>query len=222
MLFANDWDEILEEELEKTYFKDLVLILEEEYKNKVIYPPKNKIFNALKLCSFENTKVVIIGQDPYHGENQAEGLAFSVQEGLRIPPSLNNIFKELKSDLNIDKPNHGSLIQWSKEGVLLLNAVLTVEKDKAASHSNLAWAIFTDAIIKILNANKEKLVFILWGNFAKSKESLINKTKHLVISSNHPSPLSASRGFFGSKPFSKTNEFLKKNKLKEINWKIKE
>ena len=166
-------------------------------------------------------KVVIVGQDPYHGEGEAHGLSFSVQDGIKIPPSLQNIFKELNEDLEIDISSSGNLTEWAKQGVLLLNAVLTVEKDKPLSHQNLGWQKLTDYIIKLLNKKKEPVVFILWGKYAQEKESLITNKKHLVIKSAHPSPFSANRGFFGSKPFSKTNEYLKNNGLDEIDWKLK-
>ena len=191
-----------------------------EYDTKTIYPPKEYLFNALKLTSYKDTKVVIVGQDPYHGEHQAHGLSFSVQKGVKLPPSLQNIFKELDSDLGIKPSLDGDLTNWAKQGVLLLNAVLTVEKDKAASHRNLGWELFTDYIIKTLNKKDEPVVFILWGNFAKEKAKLITNPKHYVIMSPHPSPFSAYTGFFGSKPFSKTNEFLLKNNLKPIDWKL--
>ena len=220
-MFNNDWDIILKEELDKDYFKSLFKFLNDEYKNKIIFPLKEDLFKAFKNTSYKDTKVIILGQDPYHDLNQAEGLAFSVKEGIKFPPSLLNIFKELKSDLGYDIPDSGSLVKWSKEGVLLLNSILTVEKDKAGSHKNKGWEIFTDNVIKKLNEKKEPVVFILWGNYARSKKDLITNKKHLIIESNHPSPLSASRGFFGSKPFSKTNKFLKGNNIKEIDWKLK-
>ena len=189
-----------------------------EYEIKEIYPPKDYIFNALKLTSYENTKVVIVGQDPYHGKGEAHGLSFSVQKGVRVPPSLQNIYKELNDDLKIPPKDNGDLTEWAKQGVLLLNAVLTVEKDKAASHRNLGWEPMTDYIIKLLNLKNKPVVFILWGNFAKEKAKLITNPQHYIIMSPHPSPFSAYSGFFGSKPFSKTNEFLIKNGLVPIDW----
>lgn len=189
-----------------------------EYEIKEIYPPKDYIFNALKLTSYENTKVVIVGQDPYHGKGEAHGLSFSVQKGVRVPPSLQNIYKELNDDLKIPPKDNGDLTEWAKQGVLLLNAVLTVEKDKAASHRNLGWEPMTDYIIKLLNLKNKPVVFILWGNFAKEKAKLITNHQHYIIMSPHPSPFSAYSGFFGSKPFSKTNEFLIKNGLVPIDW----
>ena len=220
-MIGNDWDIILKDEFEKDYFKKLIDFIKKEYYEKTIYPKQTEIFKAFKNTSYENTKVVILGQDPYHGENQAEGLSFSVKEGVKMPPSLKNIFKELNDDLGCEIPTHGSLVKWSEEGVLLLNTVLTVEKDKAASHKNLGWEMFTDEVIRKLNEKNTPIVFILWGNFAKSKKSLITNKIHYVIESNHPSPFSAHKGFFGSKPFSKTNNFLIKNGLKPIDWQIK-
>lgn len=217
-MIGNDWDEQLKVIWESHGFKKFYQIIEEEYKNKTIYPPKSNIFEALKLTSYANTKVVIVGQDPYHGENEAHGLSFSVQKGVKVPPSLKNIYKELYDDLKIPPKNDGDLTNWAKSGVLLLNAVLTVVKDTPASHRNLGWERLTDYIIKVLNEKQDPVVFILWGNFAKEKKNLITNPKHLVITSSHPSPFSARYGFFGSKPFSKTNEFLKKNGLKEIDW----
>ena len=215
----NDWDVVLKDEFNKEYFIYLMNKIDSLYKSKTIFPEYGNIFNALKLTSFENTKVIIIGQDPYHEFGQANGLAFSVNEGVKLPPSLVNIYKEMKTDLEIDNKN-GDLTPLAKEGVLLLNDILTVEEGKANSHKNFGWNIFTNGIIKMLSDRKEHLVFILWGNNAIKKEELIDNNKHLIIKSVHPSPLSASRGFFGSKPFSKTNNYLIKNKIKPINWKI--
>ena len=185
-----------------------------------IYPQKKDIFKALELTPLKLIKVIILGQDPYHGLNQANGLAFSVNKGVKIPPSLRNIFKELNSDLGIDIPKHGDLSKWSKEGVLLLNSILTVEKDKAASHRNMGWEKYTDSLIKQISDTKEHVVFILWGQYAQSKIPLIDQTKHLVISAPHPSPFSARKGFFGSKPFSRANQWLKENHIKEIDWRV--
>lgn len=217
-MIGNDWDEKLSIIWNSEGFKKFYHIVEEEYKNKIIFPPKNNIFEALKLTSYANTKVVIVGQDPYHGEGEAHGLSFSVQKGIKVPPSLQNIYKELYEDLGIPPKNDGDLTNWAKNGVLLLNAVLTVVKDTPASHRKLGWERLTDYIIKVLNEKNEPIVFILWGNFAKEKANLITNPKHLVITSPHPSPFSARYGFFGSKPFSKTNEFLKNNGFKEIDW----
>ena len=222
MMIGNDWDIVLKDEYNKDYFKKLQKFVIEEYKTKTVYPKMSEIFNAFTKTSYENVKVVIIGQDPYHGENEAEGLSFSVKVGIQKPPSLINIFSELKSDLGIDPPNHGSLVSWAKEGVLLLNATLTVVKDTPKSHSNKGWETFTDEVIRLINKKETPVVFILWGSDARSKKYLINNKKHLIIESAHPSPLSAYRGFFGSKPFSKTNDFLIKNGIKPINWKIKD
>lgn len=219
-MIGNNWDKYLKEEYEKTYFKDLMKFVDEEYETKTVYPPKNEIFNAFKYTPYENVKVVILGQDPYHEEGQAEGLSFSVKNEIGRPPSLQNIFKELESDLGIKVSNNNSLAPWAFEGVLLLNSVLTVLKGTAASHANKGWETFTDDVIKIINEKDTPVVFILWGNYARSKKSLITNKRHLVLESPHPSPFSAYHGFFGSRPFSKTNEFLKKNGIKEINWKI--
>ncbi len=219
-MIGNDWDTKLNIIWGSVGFKKFYQGIEEEYKKKVIFPPKDYIFNALKLTSFKNTKVVIVGQDPYHGEGEAHGLSFSVQEGIKIPPSLQNIYKELESDLGITPAKTGDLTPWAKEGVLLLNSVLTVEKDKPASHKNKGWELLTDYIIKVLNTKEEPVVFILWGNFAKSKKIYITNPNHFVITSAHPSPFSANYGFFGSKPFSKANTYLKEKGQKEINWNV--
>ncbi|PKN02727.1 uracil-DNA glycosylase [Candidatus Dojkabacteria bacterium HGW-Dojkabacteria-1] len=188
--------------------------------DQTIYPSKELIFRALELTPFENIKVVILGQDPYHGEGEANGLAFSVNKGIKLPPSLRNIYKELESDLGIKTPNHGDLTSWASQGVLLLNSVLTVEKDRPASHRNIGWEEYTDSIIREISEKKENIVFILWGKYAQSKKDLIDVRKHLVISSPHPSPFSANRGFFGSKPFSTTNTYLKSKGKKEIDWRV--
>lgn len=219
-LVGNIWDNILQEEYKKDYFKKIVDFINKEYTEKTCYPPKSKILRALSLTDYDKVKVVILGQDPYHGVGEANGLAFAVSNGIKLPPSLQNIYKELYNDLKIKPSNVGNLECWAKEGVLLLNAVLTVEKDKAASHKDIGWQEFTDAIIKKVNEKDTPVVFILWGNFARSKKTLITNPKHYIIESTHPSPFSANSGFFGSKPFSKTNEFLKKNGIKEIDWKV--
>lgn len=221
-MIGNDWDKLLEVIWHSPGFRRFYNMIMAEYAKKTIYPPKDYIFNALKLTSYKDTKVVIVGQDPYHGEHQAHGLSFSVQKGVKLPPSLQNIYKELESDLGIPPKSDGDLTNWAKQGVLLLNAVLTVEKDKAASHRNLGWEPMTDYIIKLLNKKEEPVVFILWGNFAKEKAKLITNPNHYIIISPHPSPFSAYSGFFGSKPFSKTNNFLIKNGIKPINWEIKD
>lgn len=220
-LVGNNWDNILDEEYHKDYFKKLVLYINKIYKEKVIFPPKNKILRALELTDYNDVKVVILGQDPYHGDREANGLSFSVSEGIKLPPSLKNIYKELNNDLGIDITNIGMLECWAKEGVLLLNSVLTVEKDKPASHKDIGWETFTDAIIKKINEKNTPVVFILWGNFARSKKKYITNKIHYIIESPHPSPFSANNGFFGSKPFSKTNSFLKQHNLKEIDWTVK-
>jgi len=219
-MIGNDWDEKLSLIWHSEGFKKFMSIVENEYNTKTIFPPRNYIFNALKLTPYKNTKVVIVGQDPYHGVGEAHGLSFSVQEGIKIPPSLQNIYKELENDLGIPPAKTGDLTKWGKEGVLMLNAVLTVEKDKPASHRNLGWENLTDYIIKVLNLKEEPVVFILWGKFAKEKARFITNPNHLIITSPHPSPFSANSGFFGSKPFSQTNNYLKKKSLKEIDWKI--
>lgn len=219
-MIGNDWDEKLSVIWNSEGFKKFYQVVENEYKTKTIFPPKDHIFEALKLTSFANTRVVIVGQDPYHGEGEAHGLSFSVQKGVKVPPSLQNIYKELYDDLGIPPKNDGDLTNWAKSGVLLLNAVLTVVKDTPASHRKLGWERLTDYIIKVLNEKEEPVVFILWGNFAKEKASLITNPQHLILTSPHPSPFAARYGFFGSKPFSKTNDFLRKNNLKEIDWSL--
>ena len=219
-LVGNTWDKVLKDEYNKDYFKNVVKFINKEYKEKIIYPLKSRILRSLVLTDYDNVKVVILGQDPYHGEGEANGLAFAVSNGIKLPPSLQNIYKELYDDLGIEIASVGNLECWAKEGVLLLNSVLTVEKDKAASHKGIGWEVFTDAIIRKINEKDTPVVFILWGNFARSKKSLITNPKHYVIESTHPSPFSARNGFFGSKPFSKTNNFLKNNNMKEIDWKV--
>lgn len=217
-MIGNSWDEKLSVIWNSSGFKNFYNMIMKLYDEKTIYPLKENIFNAFKLTSFENVKVVIVGQDPYHGEGEAHGLSFSVQDNVKIPPSLQNIYKELYSDLGIPPKNTGNLTGWAKEGVLLLNSTLTVEKDKANSHQGLGWQYFTDYVIKVLNLSEKPIVFILWGNFARSKKVLITNPKHLILESPHPSPFSAYNGFFGSKPFSKTNDFLIKNNIKPIDW----
>ena len=217
-MIGNDWDQVLEVIWNSNGFKKFYNMIMNEYDKKIIYPPKDYIFNALKLTSYKDTKVVIVGQDPYHGEHQAHGLSFSVQKGVKLPPSLQNIYKELESDLGISPRTDGDLTGWAKQGVLMLNAVLTVEKDKAASHRNLGWEPMTDYIIKTLNKKEDPVVFILWGNFAKEKAKLITNPNHYIIISHHPSPFSAYSGFFGSKPFSKTNDYLVSKGLTPIDW----
>ena len=219
-MIGNRLDKVLKEMFDSKEYQAFFQKIEKEYQNKIIYPKKENIYNALKLTPYENVKVVIVGQDPYHGENEAHGLSFSVQKGIKLPPSLKNIYKELLNDLSIVEPNCGDLTSWAKEGVLLLNSVLTVEKDKPASHAKIGWNKYTDYIIQKINEKEKPVVFILWGNFAKTKKELITNPKHLIITSAHPSPFSARNGFFGSKPFSKTNEYLKENNIKPINCKL--
>lgn len=211
------WDTVLKNDLQSDYFKKLGLFVRSEYKQKQVYPKYENIFNALRFTDYDSVKVVILGQDPYHGENEAHGLSFSVLDGVRRPPSLDNIFKELYNDLGIKRINN-NLSDWATQGVLLLNSIMTVIKDRPLSHKDKGWEIFTDNIIKYLNEREKPIVFILWGSFARSKKELITNSRHLIIESAHPSPLSASRGFFGSKPFSRCNAFLKQNGMDEINW----
>ncbi len=214
----NSWKEELKEEFEKEYFENLVNFVKKEYKNYRIYPPGKLIFNAFNHCPFNNVKVVILGQDPYHQAGQANGLCFSVNKGVRKPPSLQNIFKEIKSDLGKDIPESGNLEHWAKQGVFMLNATLTVRDSSPLSHHKKGWEEFTDAVIKKISDKKENVVFLLWGNNAQQKGNIIDKEKHLILKSAHPSPLSASRGFFGNKHFSTTNNYLEKNGLKAIDW----
>lgn len=219
-ILGNDWDDVLNKEFDKDYYQKLRKFLDNEYSSKTIYPPKQDLYSALRITPYKDVKVVILGQDPYHEIGQAHGLAFSVNKGIQCPPSLINIYKELHDDLNCFIPNNGYLIPWAKQGVLLLNTVLTVEAHKANSHKGQGWEILTDTIISKLNEKKEPLVFILWGRNARNKKELITNPKHLILESAHPSPLSAYNGFFGSKPFSKTNDFLIKNNKTPINWQI--
>jgi uracil-DNA glycosylase len=215
---GNDWDTILANEFKKSYYLKIREFLKSEYSTKTIFPPMHDIFNALKYTSFSNTRVVILGQDPYHEIGQAHGLSFSVKRGVKVPPSLVNIYKELNSDIGMKIPSHGELTSWAKQGVLLLNATLTVREGQANSHQKIGWSIFTDEIIKILNTSNKPIVFILWGGNARSKKSFITNKNHLIIESAHPSPLSAYNGFLGSRPFSRANDFLIKNGLEPINW----
>jgi uracil-DNA glycosylase len=214
----SSWKEVLKEEFEKPYFKNLVEFIKSEYKSNKIFPPGKQIFAAFNATPFDKVKVVIIGQDPYHGPGQAHGLSFSVPEGIPHPPSLRNIFKELNSDLNTPIPKSGNLEKWAEQGVFLLNATLTVRASNAGSHQNKGWEEFTDAVIQKLSEEKKNLVFILWGAYAQKKGKLIDSEKHCIIKSVHPSPLSAHNGFFGSQPFSKTNKYLKSVGKSEINW----
>lgn len=212
------WKEALAGEFKKPYYKELYLKVGEEYSKYQVFPEKDDVLNAYRMTPLENVKVVILGQDPYHNIGQAHGLSFSVKKGVDIPPSLRNIYQELEADLGCRTPNHGCLEQWAKEGVLLLNTVLTVRAHQANSHQGLGWEQLTDATIKVLNEVDRPLVFILWGAPAKRKMAMLNNPKHLVLTAPHPSPLSAYRGFFGSKPFSKTNEYLMANQVSPINW----
>lgn len=211
------WDIVLKDDFSSEYFKKLGVFVKNEYNKKIIYPEYKNIFNALRYTDYDDVKVVILGQDPYHGDREAHGLSFSVKNGIPMPPSLRNIFKELKNDIDVDR-TQTDLTDWAKQGVLLLNSIMTVVKDHPLSHKDKGWEIFTDHIIKYLGEREKPMVFILWGSYARSKKELVKNKNHLIIESVHPSPLSASRGFFGSKPFSKTNDFLKKNGLTEIKW----
>lgn len=219
-LIGNNWDQVLEEEFSKDYYQKLRLFLDSEYANKEIFPQAKDIYTALRATDYKDVKVVILGQDPYHEPQQAHGLSFSVNKGVVPPPSLINIYKELQSDLNCFIPNNGYLMKWAKQGVLLLNTVLTVEAHKANSHKGRGWEQLTDKIIQKINEKDSPVVFILWGRNARDKKQFITNKRHLIIESVHPSPLSAYNGFFGSKPFSKTNNFLIQNKIKPIDWQI--
>ncbi len=216
----DSWKQVLLPEFGKKYFLDLKQFLIEERKKYTILPSGRNIFQAFNQTPFNDLKVVVIGQDPYHGLNQAHGLSFSVQKGVKVPPSLQNIYKELKMDLGINPPNHGCLTGWASQGVFLLNAILTVRASEPASHKDKGWEVFTDEVIKIISTQKQNVVFLLWGKFAQSKAELIDETKHLVLKAAHPSPFAAHRGFFGCKHFSKTNEYLKSHSIKEINWSL--
>ncbi|MFZ2283178.1 MAG: uracil-DNA glycosylase [Lutibacter sp.] len=216
---TDSWRNLLQTEFEKPYFEQLISYVKEEYAINKCYPGPDQIFEAFNLCSFEDLKVVIIGQDPYHGEGQAHGLCFSVNDGIAHPPSLKNIFKEIGSDLSIPYPESGNLERWAKQGVLLLNATLTVKSQNAGSHQNKGWEQFTDAVISIISEKKEHVVFLLWGGYAKKKGKIIDQKKHFLLTCGHPSPLSANRGnWFGNKHFSKTNNYLKNNELPIIKW----
>lgn len=219
-ILTNNWNSILSKEFEKDYYFNLKNFLTNEYETKTVYPNINNIFNALHYTDYNDVRVVILGQDPYHGENQSHGLSFSVMPGVRIPPSLKNIFKELNEDLGFTLPNNGYLKKWADQGILLLNTVLTVRSGEANSHKNRGWETFTDAVISSLNDSNSPIAFILWGNNAIAKKKLITNPKHYVIESVHPSPLSARRGFFGSKPFSKVNNFLIETGREPIDWQI--
>ena len=217
---GNEWDELLKEEYEKDYYLNLRKFLIEEYKTRQIFPNMHNIYEALKHTSYKDTKVLILGQDPYHGDNQAHGLAFSVQPQVKTPPSLLNMYKELKDDLGCFIPNNGYLMPWADQGVLLLNTALTVRAHEANSHKNKGWEIFTDRVISILSEREDPVIFVLWGSNARKKVELIDTSKHYILEAPHPSPLSASKGFFGCKHFSKINEILKKLGKEPINWQI--
>lgn len=218
-IIGNSWDKKLQKEFESEYLENLKLFIKQERQTNIVYPKKEEVFNALKLTTFEDVKVVIIGQDPYHGPNQAHGLSFSVNYGIKSPPSLMNIFKELQSDIGFQIPNHGNLTSWAKQGVLLLNATLTVRAGMPGSHQKKGWEEFTDAVIKLISQEKQHCVFLLWGNFARTKKDLIDLEKHLVLEAAHPSPL-ARGAFFGSKHFSKTNEYFISKSIEPIQWNI--
>ncbi|NLI67684.1 MAG: uracil-DNA glycosylase [Bacilli bacterium] len=220
-ILKNDWHDYLHEEFTKPYYQKLRAFLKKEYFTRTIYPQMNDIYNALHYTPYKSVKAVILGQDPYHGPNQAHGLSFSVQPGVKPPPSLENIFTELENDLGIQRPNHGYLIDWANEGVLLLNTVLTVRAGQAHSHRGIGWENFTNRVIEVLNEKEHPIVYILWGKAAQSKIPLIDQNKHFIIQSAHPSPLSAHRGFFGSRPFSRTNDWLVKHGIEPIDWTIR-
>ncbi|MGG4451514.1 uracil-DNA glycosylase [Brevibacillus porteri] len=219
-ILQNDWAPVLADEFEKPYYEKLRQTLKEEYQTQTIYPDMFHIFTALHLTEYQNAKVVILGQDPYHGPGQAHGLSFSVKPGIKPPPSLVNIYKELKSDVGFEIPQHGYLNHWAEQGVMMLNTVLTVRRGTPNSHKDIGWETFTDRIIHLLNDRETPLVFILWGKHAQEKAAFIDRNKHFVIASPHPSPFSANRGFFGSRPFSQTNEFLRSRGLQEIDWQL--
>jgi uracil-DNA glycosylase len=215
---ASSWKDGLKNEFEKPYFEQLIRFVKDEYKTQMVYPPGKEIFRAFDCADFGSIKVVIIGQDPYHGAGQANGLCFSVRDGITIPPSLKNIFKEIKNDLGKPIPKSGDLERWANQGVLLLNTTLTVRASAPGSHQNKGWEVFTDAVIKEISVKKNNIVFLLWGAYAQKKGEIIDRARHHVLMSPHPSPFSADRGFFGNKHFSKTNEYLKSKGLKEIDW----
>jgi uracil-DNA glycosylase len=217
---TQDWKDILDDEIQKPYFEDLIKCVEEEYQNHTCFPPKELIFNAFNSCNFKDLKVVIIGQDPYHGDGEANGLCFSVNDGVKIPPSLKNIFAEIDKEYDrIFSPTSGNLEHWARQGILLLNASLTVRKDQANSHKHLKWNVFTDAVIENISMKKENIVFLLWGSFAQKKGKKIDREKHLVLETGHPSPLSANRGFwFGNDHFKLVNEYLRSKGIQDIIW----
>lgn len=218
MQIEADWEEILKDEIEKGYFRELSETIQKSYVNDDVFPPQELVFNAFKHCSFDKVKVVILGQDPYHGPGQAHGLSFSVPDEVKTPPSLRNIYKEIKEDIGTNIPESGNLERWAKQGVLLLNATLTVRAGEAGSHQGLGWERFTNAVIEKVSTERDYVVFMLWGNYARSKTNLIEESKHLILEAPHPSPLSAHRGFLGCRHFSKCNEYLKKNDQSSIEW----
>ncbi|MFC4077788.1 uracil-DNA glycosylase [Salinithrix halophila] len=215
-----DWQDVLAEELNQSYLQQLRTFLEEERRQHIVYPPEADLFSALSFTPYRKVKVLLLGQDPYHNEDQAHGLSFSVRPGVPLPPSLRNMFKELEDDLGLPRPNNGSLVPWARQGVLMLNAVLTVRARQANSHKNRGWETFTDAIIRKVNEKTEPVVFVLWGNYAKKKKKWIDTQRHVIIESAHPSPLSAKKGFFGSRPFSTINRALREQGHSEIDWRI--
>jgi uracil-DNA glycosylase len=215
---AEDWKRVLQAEFDKPYFKSLSTFVKSEYKRKTIYPPENLIFNCFEQCHFEDLKVVIIGQDPYHGQGQANGMSFSVDDGIKIPPSLRNIFKEIEQEFSGGLPTNGDLTRWANQGVLLLNATLTVGEAQAGSHQNKGWETFTDNVIRMINAEKKNIVYMLWGNYARKKKVLIDHSTNLILESAHPSPLSAHRGFLGNNHFKKANEYLRNQYHLDLVW----
>lgn len=217
---SGEWRAVLQEEASKEYYKRLMEFLDHEYASAIVYPEKKAVFSALEATGFDDVKVVIIGQDPYHGKEQAHGMSFSVQKGMKVPPSLKNIYKELQEDLGIEPVQHGFLMEWAQQGVLLLNTVLTVREGQANSHKGKGWEQFTDKIIQTLNDREKPVIFILWGKHAEQKENMITNTQHAIIKSPHPSPFSAHKGFFGSRPFSRVNDILKENGEGTIDWRL--
>lgn len=217
-----EWELFLKQEEAQGYYQDLMKFLDQEYETKTIFPPREDLFSVFQYCPYEEVKVVILGQDPYHKVNQAHGLAFSVRKGVKVPPSLRNIYKEAQSDIGIELPSHGYLVDWAKQGVFMMNAIMSVQEGKAGSHRKKGWETFSDHVILKLNEHEQPLVFVLWGNWAQEKKKLITNNRHLILCAPHPSPLSAYQGFFGSRPFSKINEFLKSHDREMIDWRIDE
>ena len=220
--FGNDWDEVLRDQVQAPYFQNIIKQLNVEYRKTLCFPPPELVFNALRSTAYRDVRAVILGQDPYHGEGQAHGLCFSVRQGVDVPPSLQNIYKEIHADLGLPIPSHGELTDWTGQGVLLLNTILSVRAHAPMSHASLGWQTFTDAVIARLNEREQPIVFLLWGSPARAKKALITNPRHLILEAPHPSPLSAHRGFFGSKHFSKCNAFLRQNGMREIDWQIHE